>query len=115
MESCNNCEILLNVINVAPKNAHINYAPTIELIKELVKQKRLYLYHGDCELNEIYDVLNSELHYTVCHYLKCSKCNKTYFVGACIRGTPAFNSYDKISDTEIRKLIWGSSGNLNKV
>lgn len=111
---CIDCEILEKVFEVAPNNAHSNYIPALRLIKELVKQERLVLYLGDCEIDDTEEILYSEKHFTVCHYLKCKKCYKVFFIGACIRGVPKFDVYEKYSNSEMKRMIWGNCGVLKK-
>ena len=70
------------------------------------------LYAGDCPLEEAEKHLWEEKHYTVCHYIKCTKCNRYFFIGACIRGTPIYKLLDSLTGEKIDNMLWGQCGTL---
>ena len=51
-----------------------------------------------------------ELHYTVCHYMRCRSCGALYFVGACIRGAPVFRQVADIRKENLDTRLWGRCG-----
>ena len=108
---CNNCSILRAAFQSAP-NHDRNYFPILEMVKVLEEHKRVELYAGDCLLSEVYDILDKEEHYTVCHYLKCIQCGQIYFFGACIRGAPVYKVVTEIGQEKVSNRLWGRRGTL---
>ncbi len=86
--------------------------PLLMMLKEMESQKRIELFAGDCPIEDVLDHLGSELHYTVCHYFKCKACGKFIFIGACIRGTPIFNTLNTLEDIDLDNILWGKIGTL---
>ena len=109
---CNQCDIAKTTFKVAKKEAHMNYYPILKLLEAMEKQNRIELYAGDCFLDETERVLESEQHFTVCHYLKCKTCTKFFFIGACIRGTPKYKILRNLKNEDPTNLIWGKRGIL---
>lgn len=68
------------------------------------------LFAGDCPLEATATVLDSEQHYTVCHYMQCCSCGTFYFVGACIRGKPICRQVMDITKENWDNQLWGRCG-----
>jgi len=111
---CKNCDIVDSCFTGAKSNPHLNLVPVYSLLSVLVKRKQLEIYAGDCPFEDMMNVLNEEKHYTVCFYLKCSKCGRIYFLGTCIRGKPVYRAVDNIAEERIDNLIWGKEGTYFK-
>lgn len=111
---CDNCEIVKAAFEGAKSQPHLNYTPLHAMLSEMLKQRRLELYAGDCTFDEIPEVLDKETHYTVCSYLTCSECETVYFFGACVRGAPIFKEIRDITAENIDSMLWGREGELFK-
>jgi len=114
---CSTCEFIRDVFEAARKDAHSTYGPVIALLKELEQQGRIELFAGDCPLDEIGQHLNGEIHFTVCHYFKCTSHKRYYgekyfFIGACVRGAPRFNVLNSLENEKIATMLWGKTGML---
>ena len=107
---CNKCDLVKAAFAGAKNEPHLNYLPVHAMLSALLKQHRLELYAGDCPFDKMTEVLESEAHYTVCSYLKCTECDTFYFFGACIRGAPIYKVIDDISAKELGKMLWGTEG-----
>lgn len=107
---CNNCDIVKAAFTGAKKEPHLNYLPVHAMLSAMLKQRRLELYAGDCPFDKMTEILESETHYTVCFYLKCTECAAYYFFGACIRGAPVYKVIDDISTVDLDKQLWGREG-----
>ena len=108
--TCDCCGLIESTFACANAAPHLNYYPVLTMLEALEKQGRIELYAADCKLAEAVEVLNSELHYTVCHYFKCTRCSQIFFLGACIRGTPKFKKIDDIDSINFSNMIWGNIG-----
>ena len=109
---CKNCSILKAAFQSAPDH-HMNYSPVLEMVKVMEKHGRVQLYAGDCLLSEIDTVLEEEKHYTVKHYIRCTECGQIYFLGACIRGRPAYKVVtDMGEEQDMLSAFWGKRGAL---
>lgn len=107
---CDNCEIVKAAFEGAKAQPHLNYPPLYAMLSEMLKQRRLELYAGDCSFDRMTEVLEKETLYTVCFYLRCSECGKIYFFGACVRGEPKFEEISDITAVDIDKMLWGREG-----
>lgn len=107
---CDNCEIVKAAFEGAKAQPHLNYPPLYAMLSEMLKERRLELYAGDCSFDRMTEVLEKETHYTVCFYLRCSECGKIYFFGACVRGEPKFEEISDITAENIDKMLWGREG-----
>lgn len=106
---CKNCSIIDALFKSASDKAHENYVPIINFLEALENEKRIELFAGDCMLKDAAEVLNEEKHYTVSHYFRCKDCGQTFFIGACVRGTPVYKTVDDIENENenVSTIIWG--------
>lgn len=107
---CGNCEIVKTAFAGAASEPHLNYLPVHALLSTMLKQNRLEVYAGDCPFDEMTEQLNNETHYTVCFYLKCIKCGKVFFFGACVRGVPIYKAVDDTTRINFNNQLWGREG-----
>lgn len=107
---CKNCKVVEELFRAASSNPHENYIPVYRLLEELIKQKRLKVYAGDCSFEDVLEVLSSEKHYTVSFYLECTQCGDIFFYGACIRGKPVYKKVENVNKEKIDALLWGREG-----
>lgn len=107
---CKNCDIVNSSFKKAVSNPHGNFIPVYNFLSVLVAKKQLEIYAGDCPFEEMLTILDEEKHYTVCFYLRCPKCKRIYFFGACIRGTPVYKRIENIKQEKIDNLILGKEG-----
>ena len=111
-EKCNFISGVFELINSDKSdniNQHRNFTPTFFLLKHFEKWGDIELYAGDCTTKEFDETEDKETHYTWCFYFKCKTCGKYFFIGACIRGTPIYKIYDKLTSEDLR-ILWGKSG-----
>jgi len=109
---CNKCNVLKELFKGAESNSHQNYLPVLAFIKEMVRQRRIELFAGDCPLEEVEKQLYDEINYTIEHYLRCKSCNQYFFVGACIRGMPIYKVMDNLNNINFDNTLWGQWGTL---
>lgn len=111
---CKNC----NDIDTAFKNAqgtpHKSFMPVYELLLSKIENEQLTIYAGDCKFKDMLDIIDEELHFTVCFYLQCPACGIFYFFGVCIRGAPVYKKLENITKKEIENIIWGKEGTFFK-
>lgn len=107
---CSNCKIVEVLFGAAVSDPRSNYVPVYRFLEELIKQRRLEIYAGDCLFEDVLKVLDGEKHYTVSFYLECTRCNKMFFYGACIRGNPIYRRVENINKEKIDSLLWGKEG-----
>lgn len=79
---CKNCRAIEEIFRTATLSPHLNYLPTYRLMAEMIRQKRLSVFAGDCRFEDALEVLDSEKHFTVSFYLKCEQCGELFFYGA---------------------------------
>lgn len=111
---CDNCGLIESAFGGAQAEPFRNYYPVLLMLEGLETQQRIELYAGDCKLTEAVAVLNSEQHFTVCHYFRCTRCGKMFFLGACVRGVPKFKVIDDIESINFSNMIWGNIGTRYK-
>lgn len=109
---CKTCDFIKSVFTAAKNEPHHNYMPLLMMLKEIERQKRIVLVAGDCPIEDVLYHLDKELHYTVRHYFKCKSCNQFLFIGACIRGTPIFETLNTLENKNFEKILWGKTGTL---
>ena len=112
-EICRVCEFLSGGIEGDERKLYDHYDAVIKTAARLVEYGALELFAGDCPLEAVDNVLKTERHYTVCHYLQCKSCGAVYFVGACIRGTPIYRKVDRLDWDKIRRQLWGRCGSVD--
>ncbi len=85
---CSDCAPLSALFECsAPKSSVSVYFDIIRDLTEMEKRGIIELYAGDCPIGKAAEVVESELLYTVYHYLCCKKCRTIYKLGVCIRST----------------------------
>lgn len=85
---CSDCAPLAVLFErSAPKRSADVYFDIIRELTEMEKRGVIELYAGDCPLGKAAEVVESELLYTVYHYVRCKKCRAIYKLGVCIRST----------------------------
>ena len=114
---CKTCEFIRDVFEAAKKDAHDTYWPVVALLKDMEQQGRIELFAGDCPIDEIGQHLNEEIHFSVCHYFKCTSHERYYgekyfFIGACVRGTPIFKVLNSLDGENLTNILWGKTGVL---
>lgn len=107
---CGNCGIIAALFDAAGQEPHSNFMPVVRFLEAMESQGRVELYAGDCPLPETLDVLDAEMHFTLCQYLRCTQCGQFFFLGACVRGTPKFKIIERIERENLDNLLWGRVG-----
>lgn len=100
MRECKNCLKLKEFFDVAKHNPHGNLRSAYDLMRELYNQKKITLYMSDCSFENFLEEIHLEKHYTYHLYLKCTRCQKIFFLGVCIRGVPLYETLDREPDKE---------------
>ena len=108
--SCPSCGPLAAQMEEASCGSYRQYDQILQKLMELEQRGNMELFAGDCTLEETDAALASERHYTVCHYMRCRRCEALYFVGACIRGRPVFRQVDDIKKKNLNTRLWGRCG-----
>lgn len=107
---CEQCQIVSDRFIQTRNKFHKDYNAVLGLLEELEKAGRIELLAGDCLLKDATEALDSEQHFTVCHYLKCRQCGQVFFFGACIRGAPIYKLIDDFSIVNLDRMLWGKAG-----
>ncbi len=110
--SCQGCAPLTQAMRKAGRDPHKGYDAVIRAAAALTAAGSLELFVGDCPLEEAEEALNSERHYTVCHYLRCRTCGSLYFVGACVRGRPVYRRVEGWRQENLAFRLWGRCGSF---
>lgn len=92
---CDNCSDIQKKMLSAKLDPHKLLSTTYTLLKEEYSEGKIVLCISDNNFENLMDEVAEEKQYTYNTYLKCPKCNKYYYLGICIRGTPIY----KIMDT----------------
>ena len=109
---CRVCEFLSGSIEGDERKLYDHYDAFIKTAARLVEDGALELFAGDCPLEAVDDVLKTERHYTVCHYMRCRTCGAIYFAGACVRGKPVLRRVENIDNENIPFRLWGRYGSF---
>ena len=107
---CSCCGSLAERMKEANGGSYRQYDQILSELIVLERQRKMELFAGDCPLEDTEKVLNSEKHYTVCHYMRCCSCGALYFVGACVRGRPVFRRVERLSEENLNVRLWGRCG-----
>lgn len=107
---CGQCGEVRRLFEWAQRAPQENYRTLICRLGAMEEAGDAELYAGDCLLKDAPAVLESEQHFTVCHYFRCGSCGTFYFAGACIRGAPVYRITPSLKPEEIEKRIWGHTG-----
>jgi hypothetical protein len=110
---CSNCNDIKTIVVQNQSGFSEVYTELHSKFEVAVANREIELVAGDCELSEITQRLNSEMHYTVFHYFRCLKCGETFSIGACIRGKPFYRHGVEIpSFRSLKKKLWGRVGTV---
>lgn len=107
---CLSCGQMAKQTREASGGFYRQYNQILRRLIELERQGDMELYAGDCPLEDTGAVLDTEKHYTVCHYMQCRRRGALYFVGACIRGAPVFRQVENIAEENLNTLLRGHTG-----
>lgn len=107
---CTFCGLLEDLIKDKGGNPFCHYDLILQRMRELKQQGVIGLLAGDCPLEEAEATLNTDQHYTVCHYLCCRSCGTIYFIGACVRGKPVYRKVEKLQKENLQIRLWGRWG-----
>lgn len=107
---CINCEIIAKSFLKRKKDADKHYAPLHRMLSEMLEQGKITLYAGDCRFEDAIAELDTEMHFTVCFYLRCKACGEIYFFGNCIRGAPVYRIVPDITKENLENRLWGREG-----
>ena len=88
---CTTCGIDAVVLRNGRTPPHDVDAPstTANLI-ERVRDGRMQYLRGDVPLEDMVDLAEADMKYTIVSYLRCSVCEQTQLWGLCIRGAPIY-------------------------
>lgn len=83
----------------------------LKIIEELINNKSIELYAGNCFINEIDHYMEKGNHYTINTICRCNYCNEYYYIGFCLYGNPIIKVIDE-DDVQKRasNLEWGYVG-----
>ena len=76
----------------------------------MVREGQIEFYAGDCLLDDMERHLEEERHFTIQHYFRCVACGQSFFIGACIRGTPVFEKSFPPAPETLTRILWGHCG-----
>ena len=107
---CPSCGQLAAQMKEDGSISHRQYDQLLQKLMELEQQGDMELFAGDCPLEDTGAVLDTEQHYTACHYMQCRSCGALYFAGACIRGAPVFRQVADIRKENLDTRLWGRCG-----
>lgn len=88
---CINCESIglkFPLNNSSHMEAFKDYKLVYETLRSATQLNILEFIAGDCPLHDIENHMALEDLYTMCHYFKCNKCGRIFFIGFCCRGMP---------------------------
>lgn len=66
---CHSCGQLTSRMEKASNFSYYQYKQLLQKLIELEQRGNIEMFAGDCPLEDTCTVLDTELHYTVCHYL----------------------------------------------
>lgn len=107
---CASCGLLEDLIKDKGENPSCRYDLILQRMRKLEEQGVIELLAGDCPLENAETELDTEQHYTVCHYLRCRSCGTIYFIGACIRGKPVYRKVENLQKENLQIRLWGRWG-----
>jgi len=110
-----NCDNIKDAIDTSPKGETESYTDVAKRLADAASSGSMELLAGDCELNDVWDVVDSDEHFSVSHLFRCIQCDETYFIGVCIRGAPIYKHGVPVPEPEaLKNLYWGRLGLLFK-
>ena len=109
-KNCLSCGLLLTQMKETSSNSYRKYDRIFQTLMELERKGEMELFAGDCPLEDTGAVLDTEQHYTVCHYMRCRSCGAIYFIGACIRGIPVYRKVENLQAENLYTKLWGRYG-----
>lgn len=81
------------------------------VLQELVDMGELSLFAANCQPKDFGYWIEKGNHYTINACLKCSRCNKYYYVGFCLYGSPIMKEVAEADAYErAARLEWGYLG-----
>lgn len=107
---CPSCGQLAAQMKEDHDSSYHQYDRILQTLIELEQKGDMELFAGDCPLEDTDAVLESEQHYTVCHYMQCRICGAIYFIGACIRCAPIYRKAENLQAENLDTKLWGRYG-----
>lgn len=90
---CETCDSAIVYSDGAPPH-NIAIKATIDRLVSRVDAGLMRFLRGDVPLQDMLDLADSELRYTIVSFLRCESCRRTRFWGLCIRGAPIYSVVD---------------------
>lgn len=91
---------------------HSNLSTLVRLLEDLYTDHKIGLYAGDGYVENIVDDVRKENNFVYNYYFVCKKCNRYFYLGICIRGTPAFKEIKDITKIDLAKQCKGRYGSF---
>lgn len=107
------CTCIATEVIQAKGAGYDKYFYLVLKLESLVKKGDLDLVCGSCDLNQTVRYFEQEKFYTLSHFLTCNTCARTFYVGACVRGSPVFEVDREIPPKE--KLFNVYNGRVGSV
>ncbi len=98
-EVCLCCDTIV-VLN---EDKNINIHATCEALIERCTSGKMKVIRGDCPLEMMEKLLNSDPIYSIVQFIHCNICNRTIFWGLWSRGVPI---YKVVEEKEIEQWPW---------
>lgn len=106
-ESCDVCAKIRKMIE--SKTINDTY------IQELIDSGKIILFAANCEVKDFAYWMDKGNHYTMQAYLKCRNCDKYYFAGYCLYGSPIIKEVSQSDSVDgALRLEWGFKGEYFK-
>jgi len=81
----------------------VDIALTSRELQRRVDSGQMRYLRGDVALEEMLQLADSDMKYTIVSFLECTACGQTRFWGLCIRGAPIYRSADP---AEVSRWSW---------
>jgi len=87
---CANCTCVKEMF-VDAKEKRLGVKEVYDFLFELYKEKRLTVYMSEFPFESFWDEIMKEVYFSYRAYLKCPQCNRVFYMGVCVRGTPVYD------------------------
>ncbi len=98
---CDNCIKLEDVMRHGSYDPFGSTEKVYDFMYDMYKKGELSIYFADCSVDNFFEELSKEEHYTYSIYTRCKKCKRIFLFSVCTRGTPA---YKVVEEPDIEQL-----------
>ena len=93
-KSCPCCSTAVIYNDRTPPH-NINIQATCDELIKRCSNGEMNVIRGDCPIEMMVGLFNTDTIYTIVQFLHCNACSKTIFWGLCVRGAPIYKAVER--------------------